>query len=61
VPLCTVLLPEGYDYGWHGKVYANTRILWRTAQKLLSARDGKIVFPEVTQVDRISLLKTRGE
>lgn len=44
-PLCTVLLPEGDDFGLHGYIYPNTRVLWRTAEKLLSAPDGKIVFP----------------
>ncbi len=47
VPLCTVLLPDGDDYGLHGLIYANTRVLWRTATKLLSAPDGRIVFPDV--------------
>jgi CRISPR-associated endonuclease/helicase Cas3 len=42
-PLCTVLLPEGEDYGLHGVIYANTRVLWRTAQKLLSAPE--VIFP----------------
>jgi len=27
-------------------IYANTRVLWRTAEMLLSAPDHKIVFPE---------------
>lgn len=45
-PHCTVLLPEGDDYGLHGLIYANTRVLWRTATKLLSAPGGKIVFPD---------------
>lgn len=45
-PLCTVFLPEGDDYGLHGLIYANTRVLWRTATKLLSAPEGKIVFPD---------------
>lgn len=45
MPCCTVLLPEGDDYGLHGHIYANTRALWRTADKLLSAPEGNIVFP----------------
>lgn len=45
-PRCTILLPEGDDYGLHGLIYANTRVLWRTATKLLSAPEGKIVFPD---------------
>lgn len=45
-PLCTVLLPLGDDYGLHGKIYSNTRVLWRTAERLLSAPDGKIIFPQ---------------
>lgn len=44
-PLCTVLLPDGEDYGLHGLIYANTRVLWRTAELLLSAPDRRIVFP----------------
>ena len=44
-PLCTVLLPEDDDYSLHGLIYANTRVLWRTAQKLSSVPGGKIVFP----------------
>lgn len=45
MPLCTVLLPEDDDYDLHGVIYANTRVLWRTAQKVLSAPEGTIVFP----------------
>ena len=45
-PTCTILLPEGDDYGLHGNIYANTRILWRTAKKLLSAPEGRITFPD---------------
>lgn len=45
-PICTVLLPEGYDYGLHGLIYANTRVLWRTFQKLITSPEGKIVFPD---------------
>jgi len=45
-PLCTVLLPEGDDFGLHGVIYANTRVLWRTAEKLIAAPDGKITFPK---------------
>ncbi|MFA5353647.1 MAG: CRISPR-associated helicase/endonuclease Cas3 [Thermodesulfovibrionales bacterium] len=46
-PLCTVLLPEDdASYGLHEKIYANTRVLWRTAQQLLSATEGRIGFPE---------------
>jgi len=45
-PLCTVLLPEGDDFGLHGVIYANTRVLWRTAEKLVAAPAGKIVFPK---------------
>jgi len=45
-PLCTVLLPEGDDFGLHGVIYANTRVLWRTAEKLVVAPEGMIVFPK---------------
>lgn len=44
-PLCTVLLPEGEDYGLHGLIYGDTRILWRTAQKISAAPEKKIIFP----------------
>jgi len=44
-PVCTVLLPDGTDFGLHGYIYANTRVLWRTAEKLISAPDNTIVFP----------------
>ncbi|SEM66720.1 CRISPR-associated helicase, Cas3 family [Syntrophus gentianae] len=45
-PCCTVLLPKDDDYGLHGLIYANTRVLWRTAMKILSASGGNIVFPD---------------
>ncbi len=45
-PICTVLVPLGGDYGYTGKIYANTRVLWRTEQKLAAASKGRIVFPE---------------
>lgn len=45
-PLCTALLPEDDEYGPHGAIYANIRVLWRTGQKLLSATDGEVVFPD---------------
>jgi CRISPR-associated endonuclease/helicase Cas3 len=45
-PSCTIILPKGGDYGLHGLIYANTRVLWRTATMLLAAQDGKIVFPD---------------
>ena len=44
-PLCTVLLPEKDDFGLHGLIYANTRALWRTVEKLVSAPDGEVIFP----------------
>lgn len=44
-PLCTVLIPDDEDYGYHGLIYGNTRVLWRTAQQL--QRTGcTVVFPE---------------
>lgn len=46
VPRCTVLLPQGDNYGLHEKIYGNTRVLWRTAEMLLSVPDGKIIFPQ---------------
>ncbi|MEW5746188.1 MAG: CRISPR-associated helicase/endonuclease Cas3 [Nitrospirota bacterium] len=45
-PLCTVILPPAHDYGLHGLIYANTRALWRTSQKILTASEGFALFPE---------------
>jgi len=45
-PLCTVLLPDGINYGDHGYIYANIRALWRTQMMLLTASESKAVFPE---------------
>lgn len=45
-PLCTVLLPPGTDYGVHGLIYANTRVMWRTAQKLRDCIEQVIEFPK---------------
>ncbi|HMT92536.1 CRISPR-associated helicase/endonuclease Cas3 [uncultured Thiothrix sp.] len=42
---CTVLLPVGNDYGTHGLIYGNTRVMWRTAQKLQTCPDQIIAFP----------------
>jgi CRISPR-associated endonuclease/helicase Cas3 len=44
-PRCTVLLPEAADYGLHGVIYANHRVLWRTEQWLQRA-SGQVTFPE---------------
>lgn len=44
-PVCTVILPTDGDYGYTGKIYANTRVLWRTEQKLAAAPEGRIRFP----------------
>jgi CRISPR-associated endonuclease/helicase Cas3 len=44
-PRCTVLLPEAADYGLHGVIYANHRVLWRTEQWLQRA-SGEVTFPE---------------
>jgi CRISPR-associated endonuclease/helicase Cas3 len=62
-PRCTVLLPEGDDYGLHGLIYANTRVLWRTAIKLLSAPGGKIVFPDAyrTWIEPVYTEKAWGD
>jgi len=43
-PKCTVLIPDDEDYGYHGLIYGNTRVLWRTTQMLLKAREA-IHFP----------------
>ncbi|MDY6971448.1 MAG: CRISPR-associated helicase/endonuclease Cas3, partial [Thermodesulfobacteriota bacterium] len=45
-PLCTVILNEGRDYGLHGLVYSNTRVLWRTSQKLKTNPEEEITFPD---------------
>lgn len=44
-PLCTVLLPTGTEFGPHGLIYANTRVMWRTAQKLQDCAESMLVFP----------------
>jgi len=44
-PLCTVLMPDGDDFGLHGYIYQNTRLLLRTMEKLVSAPDGMVRFP----------------
>lgn len=43
-PECTVLIPDDGDYGHHGLIYGNTRVLWRTAQLLIDS-GGSIRFP----------------
>ncbi len=43
-PKCSVLITDDDDYGYHGLIYGNTRVLWRTAQMLLNAK-GEIHFP----------------
>lgn len=45
-PCCTVLLPEDGTYGVHEKIYNNTRVLWRTEQKVRNTPEGIIVFPD---------------
>ncbi|QSV44695.1 CRISPR-associated helicase/endonuclease Cas3 [Geobacter benzoatilyticus] len=44
-PVCTVLLPCECNYGYTGKIYADTRVLWRTEQLLTSASAGQVTFP----------------
>lgn len=44
-PICTVLLPEGLDYGLHGVIYADLRTLWRTAKMVVDAPEGMVSFP----------------
>jgi len=44
-PTCSVLIPDDEDYGYHGLIYGNTRVLWRTVQMLLGA-EGAIHFPD---------------
>ena len=43
-PRCSILIPDDEDYGYHGLIYGNTRVLWRTAQMLQGAQ-GEINFP----------------
>lgn len=43
-PCCTVLLPDAADYGLHGVIYANHRVLWRTEQRLQRS-GGQVSFP----------------
>lgn len=45
-PVCTILLPENDGFGLHGKIYANTRLLWRTEKMLSNAPNGRIIFPD---------------
>jgi len=45
-PFCTILLPEEVDYGLHEMIYGNARVLWRTEQKIISAPDTRIIFPD---------------
>ena len=45
-PICTVLLPVGIDYGLHGRIYGNTRVMWRTAYKLKQQDCEPLVFPD---------------
>jgi len=44
-PLCTILLPPGNDYGAHGLIYSNSRVMWRTAQRLRDCTERTIEFP----------------
>lgn len=46
MPLCTILLPSGNDYGLHGLIYSNARVMWRTASKLRECKTRIIEFPE---------------
>lgn len=45
-PLCSILQPPGTDYGVHGLIYSNTRVMWRTAAKLRDFQEKTIAFPE---------------
>ena len=42
-PACTVLCPDGGDYGVHELIYGDARLLWRT-ERLLTLRE-RIEFP----------------
>ena len=43
-PRCTVVLPTEDGYGFHGLIYGDSRVLWRTQQYLENA-DKEILFP----------------
>ncbi|MBL1261214.1 MAG: CRISPR-associated helicase/endonuclease Cas3 [Thiotrichaceae bacterium] len=60
-PKCTVLIPNDDDYGYHGLIYGNTRVLWRTAQMLLAA-EGEIHFPTAYRdwIERVYLEEDWG-
>ncbi len=45
-PRCTVLLPNGLDYGLHELIYANTRVMWRTAEKIDQLKGCPLIFPK---------------
>ena len=45
-PLCTILLEPDDDFGVHGLIYDNTRVMWRTAEKLRRLKDKQIIFPD---------------
>ncbi len=44
-PRCAILLPSGNDYGFHGLIYSNARVMWRTAHKLRQCKEQMIEFP----------------
>ncbi len=44
-PLATIILPAEADYGVHGKIYANSLVMWRTQQAIESLADKSLVFP----------------
>jgi CRISPR-associated endonuclease/helicase Cas3 len=44
-PRCTILMPNGLDFGYHGLIYANTRVMWRTAYKIEQLKGQPLVFP----------------
>ena len=45
IPRCSVLIPDDLDYGLHGLIYPNTRVMWRTAYKIEQLKDQPLVFP----------------
>ena len=40
------MLPEGLDYGTHGLIYANARVMWRTARKIAALKGQPLIFPQ---------------
>jgi CRISPR-associated endonuclease/helicase Cas3 len=46
LPRATVILPAEEGYGVHGKIYANSLVMWRTQQALELLANAPLVFPD---------------